>query len=75
MATTLEAPTTSAHATRQNGTAAGGALVRYLQELNGQTPNPAVAAYYASLDQVASVSPSIAGSIVAELRDQRRNLK
>ena len=52
-----------------------GALVRYLRSLDAKSPNPAVAAYYASLDQVATVSPTVAGSIVAELRDQRRNLK
>jgi glycine hydroxymethyltransferase len=81
MATTLEsrssAGATAAKTALRNGAGAGsgGALVRYLEGLKGQAPNTAVAAYYASLDQVATVSPSIAGSIVAELRDQRRNLK
>ncbi len=50
-------------------------LVRYLSSLNGATPNSAAAAFYASLDQVSAVSPSIADAIVQELRDQRRNLK
>lgn len=50
-------------------------LVRYLNRLNGATPNSAAAAFYASLDQVSTVSPTIAGSIIQELRDQRSNLK
>ena len=35
----------------------------------------AATAYFASLDTIAKVSPSIAGSILKELRDQRENLK
>ena len=35
----------------------------------------AATAYFASLDTIAGVSPSIAGSILKELRDQRENLK
>jgi glycine hydroxymethyltransferase len=60
-----------------NGSAGDGqsALVRYLQGLGGKAPDASVAAYYASLDSVAQVSPRVAGSIVGELRDQRRNLK
>jgi glycine hydroxymethyltransferase len=50
-------------------------LIRYLNRLNGDTPNSAAAAFYASLDQVSTVSPTIAGSIIQELRDQRSNLK
>jgi Glycine/serine hydroxymethyltransferase len=50
-------------------------LVRYLQQLNGTTPNTAAAAFYASLDQISTVSPTVAASIVQELRDQRSNLK
>ncbi len=50
-------------------------LVRYLESLKGTAPNSAAAAFYASLDQVSSVSPSIAATIVQELRDQRSNLK
>jgi glycine hydroxymethyltransferase len=50
-------------------------LIRYLNSLNGATPNSAAAAFYASLDQVATVSPTIAGSIIQELHDQRSNLK
>ncbi|GCF08576.1 glycine hydroxymethyltransferase [Dictyobacter arantiisoli] len=50
-------------------------LVRYLNNLNGQAPQSAAAAFYASLDQIQTVSPSIAANIVQELRDQRSNLK
>jgi len=71
MTTTLAAPQINNTADQTSG----GALVRYLSTLNGAAPNTAAAAFYASLDQVSAVSPSIAGAIVAELRDQRRNLK
>ncbi|HTI13317.1 MAG TPA: glycine hydroxymethyltransferase [Dictyobacter sp.] len=50
-------------------------LIRYLNNLNGSVPSSAAAAFYASLDQVSTVSPSIATNIVRELQDQRRNLK
>ncbi|GHO46776.1 glycine hydroxymethyltransferase [Ktedonospora formicarum] len=50
-------------------------LTRYLQSLNGATPNSAATAFYASIDTVSSVSPSIANSILQELQDQRQNLK
>jgi glycine hydroxymethyltransferase len=50
-------------------------LTRYLETLNGAPINSAAAAYYASLDQTATVSPSIAAAIIHELRDQRQNLK
>ena len=50
-------------------------LTRYLQTLNGTVPNSAAAAFYASLDTISSISPSIATSIINELRDQRGNLK
>jgi glycine hydroxymethyltransferase len=56
-------------------TTAPSILVRYLNSLNGAAPNSAATAFYASLDQVSTVSPSIATSIVQELRDQRSNLK
>ncbi len=36
---------------------------------------PSAAAFYAALDHIATVSPSVASSIINELRDQRRNLK
>lgn len=50
-------------------------LVRYLDSLAGKPPHPATAACLASLDQVSSVSPSVAEAIVSELRDQRSSLK
>jgi glycine hydroxymethyltransferase len=50
-------------------------LARYLTSLGGKTPNTAAAAYYASLDQVETVSPDIARSIAQELADQRSNIK
>jgi glycine hydroxymethyltransferase len=56
-------------------TATGQYLDRYLEQHQGQNLSSAAIAFYASLDQVSSVSPSIAGSILQELRDQRSNLK
>ena len=50
-------------------------LLRYLGGLDGRTPDPAAAAFYASLDTVGAVSPTVAGAVVAELRDQRQSLK
>lgn len=50
-------------------------LTRYLEALHGAPPDSAAAAFYASLDTINRVSPSIATSIVNELRDQRSNLK
>ena len=48
-------------------------LAEYLSQ--NPTPNPGFVAYLAALEQVASVSPDVAKSIVAELADQRANLK
>ena len=50
-------------------------LIRYLESLNGTAPNSAAAAFYASLDHIHQVAPSVATSIIKELRDQRQNLK
>jgi len=50
-------------------------LLRYLGGLDGRAPDPAAAAFYASLDAVGAVSPQVAGAIIAEFRDQRRSLK
>ncbi len=50
-------------------------LTRYLETLHDTPINSAAAAFYASLDTINSVSPSIANSIINELRDQRGNLK
>jgi glycine hydroxymethyltransferase len=51
------------------------ALLRYLQTLGQNTPDSAAAAFYATLDHLRTVSPSVAQAIVNELRDQRTNLK
>lgn len=50
-------------------------LARYLDSLKGEPINNAAAAFYASLDQIATVSPVVAEAITKELRDQRANLK
>jgi glycine hydroxymethyltransferase len=50
-------------------------LARYLESYNGITPSSAAIAFYASLDHIASVSPTVATTILKELRDQRSNLK
>lgn len=50
-------------------------LVRYLSSLEGRDPNPATAACLASLDHIGATAPGVADAIVAELRDQRSNLK
>jgi len=51
-------------------------LTTYLSRLtDGQPIDSAAAAVYASLDHIGAVAPTVANAIVAELRDQRRNLK
>ncbi|MDJ0837553.1 MAG: glycine hydroxymethyltransferase [Acidobacteriota bacterium] len=50
-------------------------LTRYLEGLNGKPVSTAAAAVYASLDQIAASSPTIAASIIREYRDQSTNLK
>lgn len=50
-------------------------LNNYLARRNGKELSSAAIAFFASLDQVSTVSPSIAESILQELRDQRSNLK
>lgn len=50
-------------------------LPQYLNGLNGEAPNSAAAAFYASLDTVSAQSPTIAHNIIREYRDQRTNLK
>ena len=50
------------------------ALTDYLKENNGRITDE-MALYLSELDLVAKVSPSTAGRIVKELRDQRTNLK
>jgi glycine hydroxymethyltransferase len=49
--------------------------MKYLSTLNGAEPDPAALAYYASLDQVSQVDPTVTRAIVKELADQRSNLK
>src|SRR5919107_2238454 len=48
---------------------------RYLRRLGGDRPDPGAVAFYASLDQMRSVDPTIADRVVAELVDQRANIK
>lgn len=48
-------------------------LAEYLAQ--NPNPNPGFVAYLAALEQVASVAPEIAATIVTELADQRANLK
>jgi len=50
-------------------------LLRYLQQLSPDALNPAATAFYASLDQIATASPTVARATVQELHDQRTNLK
>ena len=52
-----------------------GILVEYLKTAVTTAIDPSAVAAYASLDAVASSSPNIARAIIAELRDQRQNLK
>jgi glycine hydroxymethyltransferase len=49
--------------------------IRYLTGLSGAAPDPAALAFYASIDQVASVDPAVAVAIAQELVDQRANVK
>jgi glycine hydroxymethyltransferase len=48
---------------------------RYLQSTDLDHVHTGALAFWASIDQVGSVSPSVASAIVRELRDQRTNLK
>ncbi len=68
-------PTTSSPSTLTATRAHSDFLLRYLNTLQGATPNTAAAAFYASLDQVNTVAPSLTQAIIQELRDQRSNLK
>ncbi len=53
----------------------GSYLTRYLQTHNGNPLDPGAVAFYAAIDQVATVNQTVAQSILSELRDQRHNLK
>lgn len=50
-------------------------LARYLERHQGQALHSGAVAFYAALDQVAAVSPTVAQATLQELRDQRQNLK
>jgi glycine hydroxymethyltransferase len=50
-------------------------VLRYLAGLGDVPPQPAALAFYASLDQINTVDPSVSATIVQELRDQRKNVK
>ena len=50
-------------------------LTTYLEKQAGAPVNSAAAAYYAALDYLNTVAPTVARAIVAEFRDQRHNLK
>lgn len=50
-------------------------LQRYFHEVPQEDHNTGAIAFYASLDQVAKVAPSITFSIIQELRDQHSHLK
>src|SRR5580658_2874760 len=53
----------------------GGLLQRYLSATPPDRIQSSAAAFYASLDTISAVSPSIAQSIINELTDQRANIK
>jgi glycine hydroxymethyltransferase len=55
--------------------ASSGALSEYLQKTAPDRVDAAFVGYLAALEQVASVVPAVAASIVRELADQRSNLK
>ncbi len=50
-------------------------LIAYLRDRKPEAIDPGFVSYLASLCQIASVAPEVAGSIVRELADQRTNLK
>jgi glycine hydroxymethyltransferase len=50
-------------------------LQRYLGRTAAERIDPGAAAFYAGLETIGSVSPTVARSVVRELRDQRSNIK
>ena len=52
-------------------------LTSYLTDASalGKVPDPGFIAYLASLEQINAVSPDVVRAIIAELTDQRQNLK
>ena len=59
----------------QNHQDSNSILKKYLNKEKLQDINYGAVAFYASLDQIATVSPNVAKSIINEFNDQRRNLK
>jgi glycine hydroxymethyltransferase len=51
------------------------AVEEYLSKTSGDGPQAGALAYLANLEQVATVAPNVARSVVQELHDQRTNLK
>jgi glycine hydroxymethyltransferase len=54
---------------------AAGLLRRYLAGADPDTLDPGAVGFYAALDSVAAATPEVATAILAELRDQRSNVK
>jgi glycine hydroxymethyltransferase len=52
-----------------------GLLRRYLDMVAPERIDPGAVAYFAGLEAVGAVSPSLAQSIISELQDQRSNIK
>jgi glycine hydroxymethyltransferase len=50
-------------------------LIRYLSSTSAEHVDPSAAAFYAGIDTIARISPSVAAAIVQELSDQRSNIK
>lgn len=52
-----------------------GIVTSYLSSLGEEDPHPGALAFYAMLEQVARVSPTVAAATLRELADQRSNIK
>lgn len=50
-------------------------LQRYFHQVPQEDQSPGAIAFYASIDQISTVAPSIASAILQELRDQSTHLK
>lgn len=61
--------------TSKETSASGGLLQRYLSTVPAHHIDSGAAAFYAGLDTIGAVAPSVADSIVRELADQRSNVK
>ena len=51
------------------------AVERYLRRLGGGRPDPAAVAFYASVDQVRTVDPTIADAIIAGLTETEMGVR